>query len=35
MELGVVITQSPAVDSEVEVGSIFDVTIMNQITDTH
>lgn len=32
---GVVITQSPAVDTEVEIGSIVNVTLMNQITDTH
>lgn len=32
---GVVISQSPAVDSKVEAGSVIDVTLMKQITDAH
>lgn len=32
---GIVISQSPAVDSEVEEGSIIDVTLKKQITDVH
>lgn len=32
---GVVITQSIAVDTEVEAGTIINVTLMNQVTDTH
>lgn len=35
MALGVVITQSPAVDTQVEEGSIVTVTLMKQITDVH
>ena len=32
---GVVISQSPAVDSEIEEGSIINITLMDEITDVH
>ena len=35
MELGVVISQSPAVDTVGEPGSIVDLTLKKQITDVH
>ncbi len=35
MAHGVVISQSPAVDTEVEEGSIINVTLMPHNTDAH